>query len=180
MKSETAGPASAPSINHMLSFQGRLKSASHSDVRIKPLKINVSCPPPPPPLCPLSLRVSLSLSFSLTVTQSSGTNIDFVSLIYLFIFYYFIFESAFLCRALCIAVAAVTASAPGPRHGVIYSAAGVCSSDAPQTRRQQSAVVVLRSSGTAKENTLADFTLFRLFFFIQIQIEYRYSTIQIE
>lgn len=152
MKSETAGlPASAQSINHMLSFQGRLKSASHSDVRIKPLKINVSCPPLP--LCLLSLCVSLSLSLSLTVTQSSGKNIDFVSLFFfLLTFFYFwicvpLWSSLNSCRRsnrLC----------SGPRHGVIYSTAGVCSSDAPQTRRQQSSVGVLSSSGGAEENSL--------------------------
>lgn len=114
MKSETAGlPAGAQSINHMLSFQGRLKSASHSDVRIKPLKINVSCPPLP--LCLLSLCVSLSLSLSLTVTQSSGKNIDFVSL---FLFsYFFLFLNLCSSMELCIAAAAVTAYAPGLATG---------------------------------------------------------------
>lgn len=61
------GLATAWSINHMLSFQGRLKSASHSDVRTKPLKINVSC------LSPLCL-LSVSPTFPQLASQTKQWN----------------------------------------------------------------------------------------------------------
>lgn len=153
MEWEGAGrPASAQSINHMLSFQGRLKSASHSDVRIKPLKINVSCPPLP--LCPLPLCVSLSLSLSLTVTQSSGKKYWFCVHFFFLSYFFFIFESAFLCRALCIAAAAVTAYASGLATGSstpprVFAALTHRKRD---NNRVQSAL--LRSSGGAEENSL--------------------------
>lgn len=109
------GLATAWSINQMLSFQGRLKSASHSDVRTKT--------PSDQCVLSLSLYVFFSVSPSLSLSPSARRSNKAVEIL----IFHFCFHTTFLCSAVymlwnAVGVATYTASLATGHTQVIYNA----------------------------------------------------------